>query len=31
MVKGDLVKAGNFDEIVRLTKEAAEIVKEVRG
>ena len=31
MVKGDLVKAGNFDEIVRLTKEAAEIVKEIRG
>ena len=31
MVKGDLVKAGNFDEIVRLTKEAADIVKEVRG
>ena len=31
MVKGDLVKAGNFDEIVRLTKEAADIVKEIRG
>ena len=31
MVKGDLVKAGDFDKIVELTKEAAEIVKEVRG
>ena len=31
MVKGDLVKAGDFDAIVKLTKEAAEIVKEVRG
>ena len=31
MVKGDLIKAGNFDKIVELTKEAAEIVKEVRG
>ena len=31
MVKGDLVKAGNFDEIVKLTKEAADIVKEIRG
>ena len=31
MVKGDLIKAGNFDKIVELTKEAAEIVKEIRG
>ena len=31
MVKGDLVKAGNFDEIVKLTKEAADIIKEIRG
>ena len=30
MVKGDLVTSGNFDEIVKLTKEAAEIVKEFR-
>ena len=31
MVKGDLVNAGNFAEIERLTREAAQIVKEVRG
>ena len=31
MVKGDLIKAGNFDKIVELTKEAANIVKEIRG
>lgn len=31
MVKGDLVKAGNFDKIIELTKEAVEIVKESRG
>ena len=31
MVKGDLVAAGNFDEIQKLTKEAADIVKEIRG
>ena len=31
MVKGDLIKAGNFDKIVELTKEAAAIVKEIRG
>lgn len=30
MVKGDLVTSGNFNEIVKLTKEAAEIVKEFR-
>ena len=31
MVKGDLINSGAFDEIERLTKEAAEIVKEIRG
>lgn len=31
MVKGDLVKAGDFDKITELTKEAVEIVKESRG
>ncbi len=31
MVKGDLINAGNFAEIERLTKEAAQIVKEIRG
>lgn len=31
MVKGDLIKAGDFDKIVELTKEAAAIVKEIRG
>ena len=31
MVKGDLIKAGKFDEIKKLTKEAADIVKEIRG
>lgn len=31
MVKSDLIKAGNFDKIARLTKEAAGLVKEVRG
>lgn len=31
MVKGDLIKAGNYEKIVELTKEAAAIVKEVRG
>ena len=31
MVKGDLIKAGKFDEIERLTKEAVEIVKSIRG
>ena len=27
MVKNDLVEAGNFEEITRLTKEALELVK----
>ncbi len=31
MVKGDLIKEGRFDEIRQITKEAADIVKEVRG
>ena len=31
MVKGDLVKAGKFDEIKALVSEAATIVREVRG
>ena len=31
MVKSDLIKAGRFDEIERLTKEAVAIVKAVRG
>lgn len=30
MVKGDLISAGNFAEIEKLTREAAEIVREVR-
>ena len=31
MVKGDLIKAGEFDKITELVKEAANIVKEIRG
>lgn len=31
MVKGDLIKAGKFDEIEQKVREAAEIVKKVRG
>ena len=31
MVKGDLIKNGSFDKITELVKEAAAIVKEVRG
>ena len=31
MVKGDLVKAGEFDKIREMDKEAVEIVKESRG
>ena len=31
MVKGDLISAGNFGEIEKLTREAATIVREVRG
>lgn len=31
MVKGDLIKAGDFSRITELTKEAVNIVKEARG
>ncbi len=31
MVKGDLIKAGEFEKITALVKEAADIVKECRG
>ena len=31
MVKGDLIKAGEFDRICEMTKEAVELVKEIRG
>ncbi|MBO7709143.1 MAG: 2-dehydro-3-deoxyphosphogluconate aldolase, partial [Lachnospiraceae bacterium] len=31
MVKKDLIRAGKFDEITAMVKEAAGIVKEVRG
>ena len=31
MVKGDLINAGNFAEIEKQTREAAAIVKEIRG
>ena len=31
MVKGDMIKAGDFEKITVLAKEAAEIVKESRG
>ena len=31
MVKGDLIEAGNFEEIERLTKEAVELAAEIRG
>lgn len=31
MVKGDLIKAGRFDEIERLSREAVAMAKEVRG
>ena len=31
MVKGNLIKAGEFDKITDLVKEAANIVKEIRG
>ena len=31
MVKGDLIKAGKFDEIERLSREAVALAKEVRG
>ena len=31
MVKGDLIKAQEFDKIEALTKEAVELVKKIRG
>lgn len=31
MVKGELIKAGDFEKIKELTREAADIVKEIRG
>jgi 2-dehydro-3-deoxyphosphogluconate aldolase/(4S)-4-hydroxy-2-oxoglutarate aldolase len=31
VVKGDLIKAGDFDKIRELTAEAAQIVKDIRG
>lgn len=31
MVKGDLIKAGEFDKIREMTAEAAKIVKDIRG
>lgn len=31
MVKGDLIKAGDFDKICELTRNAADIVREIRG
>lgn len=31
MVKGDLIRAGRFEEIKQLVREAADIVKEIRG
>ncbi len=31
MVKGDMIEAGEFDKITEMSKEAAAIVKEIRG
>ena len=31
MVKGDLVKAGKFDEITELVKEAVQLVADIRS
>lgn len=31
MVKGDLIKEGKYDEIIVMCKEAAQIVKDIRG
>ena len=31
MVKGDMIKAGEFDKIKEMTAEAAKLVKEIRG
>lgn len=31
MVKGDFVRAGKFDEIEKMTRDAADLVKKIRG
>ena len=31
MVKGDLIKAGEFDKIAEMTREAVELAKSIRG
>ena len=31
MVKGDLIQAGAFEEITRMTREAVDLAKEIRG
>ena len=31
MVKGDLIKAGKFDEIKAMTEEAVKLVAEIRN
>lgn len=31
MVKGSLIKEGRFDKVLEMTKEAAGLVKEIRG
>ena len=31
MVKGDLIKAGEFNKIREMTEEAVSLVKEIRG
>ena len=31
MVKGDMIKAGEFDKIAEMTKEAVELAKEIRA
>ena len=31
MVKGDMIKAGEFDKIKEMTKEAVALAKEIRG
>ena len=31
MVKGDMIKAGEFDKIKEMTEEAVNLVKEIRS
>ena len=31
MVKGDMIKAGEFDKIQKMTEEAVALVKEIRS